>query len=245
VAVFQATFSDLTKGVKMCGTFSVNKDKQVIRDYFLVSESKRRRKVQAAPTHENPDHYQILFPGMEAPVLRANGELVDAEWGLIPAWSKDSSIQKHTFNARAETLNEKPSFKEAWERSRCLVPAASYFEWKATNLPKTKYEIFLGEFPLFAMAGLYGEWRSPSGTIHRTFSIVTTTPNPTLANIHHRMPVLLKPEDEELWLTSTQPDAELRQLCSPYEASIISLMAMPQKPPKVNKTNPGQFDLFG
>ena len=127
-------------------------------------------------------------------------------WGLIPAWSKDSAIQKYTLNAKIETVNEKPSFKNSVNK-RCLIIANGYYEWqwldpKGKN--KQKYEIGLPKEELFAFAGLYSRWVDKNTReIKNTYTILTTEANSLLAEIHNtkkRMPIVLKQEDETKWL---------------------------------------------
>lgn len=146
------------------------------------------------------------FP--ETPVIidEAPQIITHYNWGLIPAWAKDEEIQKYTLNARIETVNEKPSFKNSVNK-RCLVIANGYFEWqwldpKGKN--KQKYELCLPNEELFAFAGLYSHWVDKNtGELKNTYTILTTEASPLLAKIHNhnkRMPVVLKQEDESKWL---------------------------------------------
>lgn len=138
-------------------------------------------------------------------------------WGLIPSWAKDEKIGYKMINARAETILEKPSFRNAFKKRRCLVVADSFYEWKRDR-SKTKIpmRIKLKSDGLFAMAGLWEPWKSPAG--HSVFSctIITTTANNLMKSIHDRMPVILKPEDEQTWLNPTNMDPEgLNHLLKP------------------------------
>jgi putative SOS response-associated peptidase YedK len=127
-------------------------------------------------------------------------------WGLIPAWAKDEEIRKYTLNAKIETVNEKPSFKNSVNK-RCLVIANGYFEWQwldPKGTKKQKYELCLPDEELFAFAGLYSHWVDKNtGELKNTYTILTTEASPLLAEIHNhnkRMPVVLKREDETKWL---------------------------------------------
>ncbi len=148
------------------------------------------------------------------------------EWGLIPHWAKTpekaEDVRKHTYNARDDTIFEKPSFRDAILRNRCLVIADGYFEWHHhQNGRKYPYHIRLKNHEPFAMAGIWSEWKH--GDISkRTFSIVTTEANPMMARIHNsakRMPVMLPPEKERTWLDRTLPKSEITKLMRPYDES--------------------------
>ena len=121
-------------------------------------------------------------------------------WGLIPSWAKDEKIGNKLINARAETLTEKPSFRESVRKRRCLIVADGFYEWAHTKGGKQPMRIQLKDGGLFAMAGLWDRWRSPSGEWVYTCTIVTTEANERLREIHPRMPVILAEEDEPIWL---------------------------------------------
>jgi putative SOS response-associated peptidase YedK len=135
----------------------------------------------------------------------SDGPSVDVgTWGLIPRWAKDATIARHTFNARCETLSEKPAFREAFRSRRCLVPASSWVEW--IGPPGKRMPIAL--IPpggLGAFAGLWESWRGADGTPRQTFTIVTCPPVPGIADVHDRMPLILPPADWSGWLAA-QPD---------------------------------------
>ncbi len=123
-------------------------------------------------------------------------------------------------NARAETLQEKPAFKRLFERKRCLIPADGFYEWKQTERGKQPMRITMRDGEPFAFAGLFDTWMSPAGQKLSTCTIITTRPNQVVADIHDRMPVILRPEDEDLWLDREKYDPELLQsLLVPYDAS--------------------------
>jgi putative SOS response-associated peptidase YedK len=154
-------------------------------------------------------------------------------WGLIPSWSKISSVGERPvsgptldlINARAETLAEKPSFRGAFKYKRCLILADGFYEWKAQQGAKTKipHYIFLKSRELFAFAGLWEEWHTPDGGSIRSAAIVTTTPNELMATIHNRMPVILRPSDYTQWLdTSPRAPESLQPLLQPFPADEMS-----------------------
>jgi putative SOS response-associated peptidase YedK len=142
-------------------------------------------------------------------------------WGLIPSWAKDPAIGNRMINARAETLAEKPTFRTALRRRRCLIPADGFYEWKKDPGGKTKTPMLIrmksGE--PFAFAGIWETWHSPDGSVIPSCTVITTQPNELMATIHDRMPVILKPEDYQRWLDPKERDpADLTDLLNPYPA---------------------------
>ena len=158
------------------------------------------------------------FP--KTPVITdKNRELIQMfQWGLIPHWAKNDEIKKHTLNARMETIHEKPSFKYAMH-NRCLILSDGFFEWQwldPKGKHKQKYTITLPENQLFAFAGLYNNWVDPvTGEIINTYTILTTEANELMSIIHNskkRMPLILHPEDESLWLSGEKLNQKEIQL---------------------------------
>jgi putative SOS response-associated peptidase YedK len=144
------------------------------------------------------------------------------QWGLIPHWAKDRKIGNRMINARCETLAEKPSFRAAYRRRRCLVLADGFYEWKKEPDRKAKIPIYVrmrsGE--PFAFAGLWEVWRGPDGVPVNSCAIITTGPNALLEPIHPRMPVILPRESYQQWLEpDEQPPARLATLLKPYPAA--------------------------
>jgi putative SOS response-associated peptidase YedK len=135
-------------------------------------------------------------------------------WGLIPPWAKDISIGNKMINARAETITEKASFRTPLNSRRCLIPADGFYEWQQ-DAGKQPFRIFVKDNPIFAMAGLWERWKSPEGNIIESFNVITTEANSFMKPIHNRMPVILKQEDEKIWLGSKN-SAEILSLLKPY-----------------------------
>ena len=129
------------------------------------------------------------------------------KWGLIPFWAKDPKIGSRMINARAETVAEKPTFRNALKKRRCLVLADGYYEWEKTPVGKRPYRIILKSGEPFAFAGLWETWRDPQGIVVPSCTIITTAANDFLAPIHDRMPVILPRESEGLWLDPDTDDA--------------------------------------
>ncbi len=137
-------------------------------------------------------------------------------WGLVPFWAKDTAIASKLINARSETVQEKPSFKHALSRRRCLIPADGFYEWDRKTKQPTHFRVRDGE--LFAFAGLYEEWHAPDGSSLRTCTVLTTQANALVAPIHERMPVILQNKDDEaMWLeVGRYKPLDLQSLFSPF-----------------------------
>ena len=149
-------------------------------------------------------------------------------WGLIPSWSKDAKIASRLINARGETVAEKPSFRAAFKRRRCLILADGFYEW--IKMPgetrKTPHYIQMESKDPFAFAGLWEIWHSPEGDEIRTCTIITTTPNEMVAKLHNRMPVILDKDEYALWLDPEEKTAnELGHLINPFPA--VEMMHYP------------------
>jgi putative SOS response-associated peptidase YedK len=137
------------------------------------------------------------------------------KWGLIPSWAKDAGIGAKLTNARSETVSDKPSFRDAFARRRCLILTDGFYEWRRDEEGKTPFHIGMRDNSVFAFGGLWERWREPSGTMLDSFAILTTTPNAVMRPIHHRMPVIIAPEHYDHWLDRQSPPETLRPLLRP------------------------------
>ena len=201
----------------MCGRFTNKATKQQIEKEFKT--------VGKNPAIFEP-RYNIAPSQMIEVVLAPEGErlLAELKWGLVPSWAKDAEIGNRMINARAETLDEKPSFRDAFKKRRCLIPATGFYEWDKKGKAaggKQPYYFYLKEKEVFGFAGLYEEWRDrETGEVLETCTIITTEANELLAPVHDRMPVILKPEDYEQWLDPRERDAaRLKPLLAPFPAA--------------------------
>ncbi len=161
-----------------------------------------------------------VAPGQIMPVVvRAGGEnsLEMMKWGLIPSWAKDPRIGNKMINARAETVLEKPSYRKPLQSKRCLVPVSGFYEWQDTGQGKVPYHINLKDEAIFALAGLYDQWLDPHGERIDTYTILTTSANSFMERLHHRMPVILHQQAEDIWLDPATPISRLVTLMSPFE----------------------------
>ncbi len=193
----------------MCGRFSFSPLAKIIEDRFdvKVDAMKYKPRYNCAPTQDL------------AVISNSNpGEVSFYRWGLIPFWAKDISIGNKLINAKAETLTEKPSFKNAFRSKRCLVLSDGFFEWKKINEnEKIPYRIKMADNELFAMAGIWDTWKNVNGDPIHSFSIITTQSNKLMAEIHTRMPVILEKKHEKDWLLMDDTDF-LQTLLIPYPA---------------------------
>jgi putative SOS response-associated peptidase YedK len=195
----------------MCGRYSLTTPAEALVGLF-----------DAGPLDDFQPRYNIA-PTQTVPVVRVDvdgaREWAWLRWGLVPSWSKDPSIGSRMINARAETASEKPSFRAAMRRRRCLVPADGFYEWRKTGAQSQPYRIELAVGGALAFAGLWEHWRGDNEQDIESFTILTTAANGDLSAIHHRMPVILPPEHYESWLMITAADPELlRPMLAPYAA---------------------------
>ena len=192
----------------MCGRFALHDESATLFEEMAVEQSR----VEIAP------RYNIAPTQPVAVILQEQGRTLDAfKWGLVPFWAKDPKIGNRMINARAETLAEKPAFKAALKRRRCLIPASGYYEWQKTDDGKVPHYLHMADDRPFAMAGLWEGWTSPEEEIIRTCTIITTEANDFAARVHHRMPVILDPEGQSAWLDPACDDPQqLSSILIPY-----------------------------
>ncbi|MGI8858469.1 MAG: SOS response-associated peptidase [Thermomicrobiales bacterium] len=195
----------------MCGRYAI----------VLVGDGTLQRRFSLEELLDDPAPRYNVAPTQTLPVVTRNSpnRIEMMRWGLIPSWAKDASIGSKMINARAETVAEKPAFRRSLRSRRCLVPATGFYEWKRDGESKTPHFIHLPDEPLFAFAGLYDVWHDPDGRAVKSYTVLTTQPNELMAEIHNRMPVILRREDEEEWLdpNNTEPE-HLLPLLRPYPA---------------------------
>ncbi len=208
----------------MCGRYTLSHQTDVARQFKLF---------EPARAADLPPRYNIA-PTQPVPVVfREDGhrQLLIMRWGLIPFWMKPDEgnrVPAGWINARAETAATKPAFRAAFKYRRCLLPADGFYEWKRLDdKRKQPYLIRQADGGLFAFAGLYEWWTSPDGSELPTCTILTTRANRTLATLHHRMPVILQPEDYDRWLDSPdRPPDEVAELLAPAPDGILEPIAV-------------------
>ena len=146
-------------------------------------------------------------------------------WGLIPSWAKDIRMGSRMINARSETVAEKPSYRAAFKRRRCLIPAEGFYEWQKLEGRKQPHYIAMRDRNPFAIAGLWEHWEGGDGSVIESCTLLTTTPNELVKPLHNRMPVILHPDDYDEWLYPGADPGLLLHLLRPYSAS--EMMAYP------------------
>lgn len=195
----------------MCGRYTL----------YEADDLKGRYNLAKQPQFVSQDNYNVA-PRQRLPIIYQLADRREAElmqWGFIPAWSKDPSKGPRPINTKAETVFDSPLWRPAVRHQRCLIPARGFYEWKhlSTNT-KVPFYIYPKQLELFSFAGIYSIWKDVEGLPLYTFSIMTTVPNREMSEIHDRMPVILRPEQETIWLdpANSQP-AVLSELLVPYD----------------------------
>ncbi|MGB8065496.1 MAG: SOS response-associated peptidase [Candidatus Sulfotelmatobacter sp.] len=201
----------------MCGRYRLTAKERYLRDYFGLEEDppwQPRWNIaptqQVAAIRQHPAEPRRIFSLMR--------------WGLVPYWANDQSFGLKTINAMSETAAQKPAFRDAFRRRRCLLPADGFFEWKKTGSKhKQPYNIGLATGSVFAFAGLWDLWRDPNNHGLETCTILTTRPNSLVAEVHDRMPAILDPDDYERWLDPGITNPEMILDClKPFDATPMS-----------------------
>jgi putative SOS response-associated peptidase YedK len=171
-------------------------------------------------------------------------EFALVRWGLVPSWTKEMP-QSLLINARADTINDKPSFRGAFRHRRALMPADGFYEWKASaSGPKQPYFIRRRDRALFAMAAIWDDWLPADGSELQTCAVVTTEANATLTPIHHRMPVILDPKDFALWLDPATPVKELQALMAPAPDDLMEAIPVSPDVNRVANDSPHLLDPY-
>jgi putative SOS response-associated peptidase YedK len=199
----------------MCGRYRLARKKEILAETFDVDND-----VEWIPRYN-------VAPGQNVPVVRQDAarpsrSLSLVRWGLIPPWSKEAKTGYKMINARAETVANTPTFRDPFRSRRCLILADAFYEWAKEGEQKSPFCFSMADDSIFAFAGIWDRWRNPDKEWIETSSIVTTSANALLSGIHDRMPVILKPEDYDLWLDPgfTKAD-DLQDLLKPFPAEAM------------------------
>ncbi|UPK46492.1 SOS response-associated peptidase [Paenibacillus pabuli] len=207
----------------MCGRFTITDSIEDIIERYMAA---------MANGFEYKPNYNAA-PKQYIPAIIASKEgnrLGSLRWGLVPSWATDDKIGNKMINARAETLSEKPAFKALIRSKRCIIPTNGFYEWKKEGLTKRPMRILMKDEHLFSLAGLYDTWLDPEGNKISTCTIITTEPNELMIDIHNRMPVILRPEDEAEWLERDNSDVQsLLGMLKPYKASEMRAYEVPKE----------------
>lgn len=235
----------------MCGRFRLSRRKQVIAERFdaISDDDDWAPRYNVAPTQS--------IPVVRQHPAEPTRHLSQMRWGLIPSWSKDDSHAVKMINARSETAATLPAFKDAFRSRRCLIPADGFYEWQGRGTNKQPYCFEVNDGELFAFAGLWDGWKAASGVWIRSCTILTTTANAVSSAVHDRMPVILKPDDYDLWLDPGMRDLAIvagflrpfdtkAMRCYPVSDRVNSVMNDDADCAKsATMTSPPQGQLFG
>ena len=199
----------------MCGRFSLVAPGEELAELFQLDEVP-----QLQPRYNIAPTQPVAAVRMNPDTKRR--ELTHFHWGLIPFWAKDTNMAGRMINARAETAAEKPSFRAAFKYRRCIIPASGFYEWQKQNGQKQPHYIHHVDGRTLGFAGLWEHWQGADGSEIESCTILTTTPNEMMGQLHNRMPVILDPEDYGIWLQSDGQNLdELQHLLRPAPDEVL------------------------
>jgi putative SOS response-associated peptidase YedK len=223
----------------ICGRVPLSSDVSEIKLVFSIPPHR--------PTPNFAPSWNVA-PTDSLPVVRYDAGIGERSsdlmrWGIVPFWAKDIKVGFSNINAKAEGIEEKPAFREAFQRRRCLVPVDNFYEWKKTAAGKQPYAIALADRRLMALAGLWATWRSPAGERVRSFAIITTAPNELCAELHDRMPVVLGPQAWPVWLGEEPADArQLKAVLAPYPSHGMTCWPVSRRVGSVKNNDPSLIE---
>ncbi|MCF6139319.1 SOS response-associated peptidase [Pseudalkalibacillus berkeleyi] len=200
----------------MCGRFTLTAEIDLLMDWFEIDEFASEFNIQPR-FNIAPSQDIVAIVSNEG--SRRAGFL---KWGLIPFWAKDPSIGHKLINARSETVPEKPSFKHAFKKRRCIIPADGFFEWKKEGKHKQPKYIKMKNDQPFGFAGLWEKWKDEQGNPIHTCTVLTTEPNELMEDIHNRMPVILPREKYGNWLDVDGEQSDLIELMKPFDSASMT-----------------------
>jgi putative SOS response-associated peptidase YedK len=215
----------------MCGRFTQQRPTSEIAAIFEAEDL----------AHDPGGRFNVAPTDEAAVVVQRDDRraVVSYRWGLIPGWSDDPRIASRTFNARAETVATNPVFRDAFRRRRCLVPVDGFYEWLRDGSKRQPMRIYDPDDQPLALAGLWTGRQDPeSGLWHRTFTIVTTSPNAFMTSIHNRMPVVVPPASWSRWLSSATDVSELRPMLEPSDEWALDAYPVPPLVNSVRNNGP-------
>jgi putative SOS response-associated peptidase YedK len=215
----------------MCGRYTI---------VITIDELMLHYMIEVPTNRYHTPRYNVA-PGQLVMAVINDGEknrLGELKWGLVPSWAQDEKISYKMINARAESVTEKPGFRASFQRKRCLIPADSFYEWKKIGADKQPMRIMLKDEGIFSMAGLYDTWTAPDGRKVSSCTIITTTPNALMVDIHDRMPVILGLEAEKIWLDKEQKLEDLQDLLRPFPAEDMLAYPISKLVGNVKNDNP-------
>lgn len=222
----------------MCGRFTITSPMEELVDKYMAIVSEG---------FDYSFNYNVA-PMQYIPTIigrNSGNRLGSLRWGLVPSWASDDRIGSKMINARAETLTEKPAFKRLICSKRCIIPTNGFYEWKKDGAHKQPMRILMKDNAVFSLAGLYDTWISSDGYKLSTCTIITTEPNRLMADIHNRMPVILRPQDESEWLSQESSKESVLQLLKPYAAEEMRAYKVDSAVGNVRNNNEGLIQEVG
>ena len=179
-------------------------------------------------TNQDPDHFRPF------------------QWGLVPFWAKDAKIGYKMINARIETLSSKPAFRQAFHKRRCIIPFDGFYEWQKKDGTKQPFFIHRKDGEAFAIAGLWEHWKDPETerTLY-TFTLITQDPSPAISKLHDRMPAMLLPEEEHLWIDDEVPAEEALKVIQPYPDELLEIYPVSTKVNNVRNNDASLLERAG
>ncbi len=223
----------------MCGRVRLSSDVSEIKLVFSIPPER--------PTPNIGPSWNVA-PTDPLPIVRYDAKAGERSldlmrWGLVPFWAKDIKVGFANINAKAEGVDTRPAFREAFQRRRCLVPVDNFYEWQKTATGKQPFAIALADRSLMALAGLWENWRSPAGEWIRSFAIITTQANEMCAALHDRMPVILDPPNWPAWLGEEAIDPpQLKALLGPYSSERMICWRVSPRVGNVKNNDPSLID---
>ncbi len=205
----------------MCGRYRLSRRKEILAEHFETNfdDLDWEPRYNIAPTQPVPVIRRVATASpRQATMMR---------WGLIPSWASDATVASQNINARSETAASKPSFHDPLRKQRCLLPGDGFYEWQRSAKVRQPFCFEVGDRAIFAFAGLWDAWLGPEGRTIETCTILTTTPNTLLADVHNRMPVILPPEHYDQWLDpSIQVLKSVMRLLKPFDSNLMKQFAV-------------------
>jgi putative SOS response-associated peptidase YedK len=221
----------------MCGRYTLHHDKKALEEHFKVDFGPLLPRYNLAPTE------RIKFIFSNADERRQAGVV---RWGFVPHWSRTGTTETPLFNARSETVLQKPAFRDAFIRGRCLIPASGWFEWKRDRAGKQPFHLKLETGEPLAFAGLFDVWRGEEGKRLVSCTILTTAAPKELSWLHDRMPVIMDYDHYDRWLDRSTPDiADLTELLLPYPAEGLEVYPVSTRVNQANRDEPGLLEAVG
>jgi len=224
----------------MCGRSSLTKTEKELEERFratFYSEDLERYNplpnFNVAPTHMHP-----VITQEEPQIIHLY------RWGLIPAWAKDIKIGSKMINARIEGIEEKPAFRQAFHKRRCIVPFDGYYEWQKTPEGKIPMRIQVKNVDIFTIAGLYEHWKDPQGNMVNSFTLITREADPAIRHLHDRQPMVLLPEQEKLWLDAGIPTKDLIHEMDPMPGDYFKWYRVSDRVNNVRENDPGLIEAI-